>query len=231
MLAVGGFGRRELFPFSDVDVLILIERESQAAAIKNALAEFVRLLWDCGAAPEPFGAHRGRMRRNSRWQYRAEHQPARPPHAGRFVRALRQTGNQTARHSSNARRRELIRHLCQLARERHEKFQDTLYHLEPNVKETPGGLRDLHLVHWFGKLRKPDEEVTARLLRPPGIPSFLAMFPALPGAPRSEPAELRCAGSARHAALLPVCRTGRTDARVFPQCPRRSTMKRAARSI
>src|ERR1700684_4536031 len=48
MLAVGGFGRRELFPFSDVDVLILIERESQAAVIKNALSEFVRLLWDAG---------------------------------------------------------------------------------------------------------------------------------------------------------------------------------------
>ncbi len=48
LLAVGGFGRRELFPYSDVDVLILIERESQAAALKNALAEFVRLLWDAG---------------------------------------------------------------------------------------------------------------------------------------------------------------------------------------
>src|ERR1700728_3919410 len=48
MLAVGGFGRRELFPFSDVDVVILIERESQAPALKNTLAEFVRLLWDAG---------------------------------------------------------------------------------------------------------------------------------------------------------------------------------------
>jgi [protein-PII] uridylyltransferase len=48
MLAVGGFGRRELFPFSDVDVLILIERESQASLIKNALSDFVRLLWDAG---------------------------------------------------------------------------------------------------------------------------------------------------------------------------------------
>ncbi len=48
MLAVGGFGRRELFPFSDVDVLILIDRESQAAGIKSALSEFVRVLWDAG---------------------------------------------------------------------------------------------------------------------------------------------------------------------------------------
>ena len=48
MLAVGGFGRRELFPYSDVDILILVQRESQTAALKDALSEFVRLLWDAG---------------------------------------------------------------------------------------------------------------------------------------------------------------------------------------
>src|SRR5580704_18778955 len=48
MLAVGGFGRRELFPFSDVDILILVQRESQTASLKDALSEFVRLLWDAG---------------------------------------------------------------------------------------------------------------------------------------------------------------------------------------
>src|SRR5271154_3020826 len=48
MLAVGGFGRRELFPYSDVDILILVERESQIPALKEPLAEFVRLLWDAG---------------------------------------------------------------------------------------------------------------------------------------------------------------------------------------
>jgi [protein-PII] uridylyltransferase len=64
MLAVGGFGRRELFPFSDVDVLILIERESQAAAIKNALSEFVRLLWDAGLRLSHSVRTHSRMRRN-----------------------------------------------------------------------------------------------------------------------------------------------------------------------
>ena len=48
MLAVGGYGRRELFPYSDVDILILIDRESPAAELKDALSEFVRLLWDSG---------------------------------------------------------------------------------------------------------------------------------------------------------------------------------------
>ena len=48
MLAVGGFGRRELFPYSDVDILILVDRETDVAPIKEPLAEFVRLMWDAG---------------------------------------------------------------------------------------------------------------------------------------------------------------------------------------
>src|ERR1700676_756360 len=50
--------------------------------------------------------------------------------------------------------RSLARHLRQLARARHSKYQDTFYHLEPDVKETPGGLRDLHLIHWLRHLRQ-----------------------------------------------------------------------------
>ncbi len=72
--------------------------------------------------------------------------------------------------------RVLTRHLCQLARERHEKFQGTLYHLEPSVKETPGGLRDLHFMHWLGKLRKPDEEVAALLAAPTQFVHALRCF-------------------------------------------------------
>src|SRR6266478_4984231 len=44
MLAVGGFGRRELFPYSDVDIMLLVETESTAADLKEPLSEFVRLL-------------------------------------------------------------------------------------------------------------------------------------------------------------------------------------------
>jgi [protein-PII] uridylyltransferase len=52
-------------------------------------------------------------------------------------------------------RAHLIRHLCRLARARHKQFHDTIYHLEPNIKECPGGLRDLHLLGWLRKLDAP----------------------------------------------------------------------------
>ncbi len=165
MLAVGGFGRRELFPFSDVDVLILIERESQAAGIKNTLSEFVRLLWDAGlrlshsvhTVGECAEIHEGNIELSISLLDR---------------RLLAGSSELYAKLETKLpgfferQGRVLTRHLCQLARERHEKFQGTFYHLEPNVKETPGGLRDLHLIHWLGKLRKPDEEVTGRLAAP-----------------------------------------------------------------
>jgi [protein-PII] uridylyltransferase len=175
MLGVGGFGRRELFPFSDVDVLILIDRESQAAAIKNALAEFVRLLWDAGlrlshsvrTVAECAQIHEGNIELSISLLDR---------------RLLGGSKDLDAKLESKLpgfferQSRALTRHLCQLARERHEKFQNTFYHLEPNVKETPGGLRDLHLIHWLGKLRKPDDEVAARLRAPTAFMHSLRCF-------------------------------------------------------
>jgi [protein-PII] uridylyltransferase len=175
MLAVGGFGRRELFPFSDVDVLILIERESQAAAIKNALSEFVRLLWDAG------------LRLSHSVRTVAE---CAEIHEGNIELSIslldrRVLGGSEDLYSKldtkltgffERQGRVLIRHLCRLARERHDKFQRTLYHLEPNVKETPGGLRDLHLIGWLAQLRKPDEDVAARLLEPAKFVHSLRCF-------------------------------------------------------
>lgn len=175
MLAVGGFGRRELFPFSDVDVLLLIDRESQAAAIKNPLSEFVRVLWDAGlrlsnsvrTVAECAEIHEGNIELSISLLDRrllAGSQDLYAKLETKFSGFLERQG------------RPLARHLCRLARERHEKFQGTFYHLEPNIKETPGGLRDLHLIGWLGKLRKPDDEVTARLLAPAQFVHSLRCF-------------------------------------------------------
>jgi len=182
LLAVGGFGRRELFPFSDVDVLILIERESQAAAIKNQLAEFVRLLWDAGlrlshsvrTIAECAELQQGNVELSiSLLDRRLLHGSGPMLAASPAVYAKLESKLPAF---FKRKRRALTSHLCRLARERHERFQNTLYHLEPNVKETPGGLRDLHLIHWLGKLRKPHEEVSARLCAPTAFMSSLRCF-------------------------------------------------------
>ena len=175
MLAVGGFGRRELFPFSDVDVIILVERESQAAGLKNALSEFVRLLWDADlrlshsvrTIAECAEIHEGNIELSVSLLDRRM-LTGRPE---LYVKLDSKLQGFFERQS-----RALTRHLGQLVRARHEKFQNTLYHLEPNVKETPGGLRDLHLVHWLGRLRGPSEDVTARLAGPAAFVHSLRCF-------------------------------------------------------
>jgi [protein-PII] uridylyltransferase len=165
MLAVGGFGRRELFPYSDVDILILLQRESQTAALKDALSEFVRLLWDAGlrlshsvrTLAECSEIHEHNVELNMSLLDR------------RFLGGDRELFARLENKLPNIEERQsraLARHLRQLARTRHVKFQNTFYHLEPDVKETPGGLRDLHLIHWLGKLRKTSADAAERLAGP-----------------------------------------------------------------
>ena len=152
MLAVGGFGRRELFPFSDVDILILIEREPRTADFKESISEFVKLLWDSG------------LRLSHSVHTLAECVEIHEQNVELNISLLDRrmlSGDAGLYHKLESKlpvfeerqARPLSRRLRQLARVRHSKFHDTFYHLEPDVKETPGGLRDLHLIHWLGKLR------------------------------------------------------------------------------
>ncbi len=153
LLAVGGYGRRHLFPYSDIDVLLLFASERQAIAGKEAISRFLQHLWDAGLrmshsvrTPEECAeVHEGNAELNVSLLDQRFLTGDRILYAGladrlpRFIRANRDA---------------LVRNLAQLTRERHNKFADTFYHLEPNVKETPGGLRDFQLVCWLEQLRE-----------------------------------------------------------------------------
>ena len=175
MLAVGGFGRRELFPYSDVDILILVEREAQIAALTEPLADFVRLMWDAGmrlshtvrTVAECAEIHEGNVELSISLLDR---------------RLLVGSSDVVAKLESKLpvfferQARSLSRRLCQLARARHAKFQGTFYHLEPDVKETPGGLRDVHLIAWLGKLRAAKLDPDGRLAGPARFLESLRCF-------------------------------------------------------
>ena len=157
VVAVGGYGRADLFPESDVDILLMSEKAPTGEG-KEALSVFLRSMWDSGlrlshsvrSPKECCEVHDGNIELNislldQRFLAgdRVVHQQFldRLP---KFMRAERQT---------------LIKHLCGLTWPRHAKYQRTIYHLEPNIKETPGGMRDLHLLLWLDKLR--DDPVVA----------------------------------------------------------------------
>ena len=151
VLAVGGYGRRQLFPYSDVDLLLLFESEKLALASKDGIAAFLRHLWDSDlrvshsvrTPAECAEVHERNIELNISLLDQRYLTGDRALYAGladklpRFIQ-----GN----------RGPLVRNLTQLARVRHSKYAGTFYHLEPNVKETPGGLRDHQLVCWLDQL-------------------------------------------------------------------------------
>jgi [protein-PII] uridylyltransferase len=157
VLAVGGYGRRHLFPHSDVDVLILFESERLLAANKESVAQFLQTLWDSAlrvshsvrTLAECLEVHEQNTELNVSLldqRYLAGDRAVYAALAGKLPRFIH--GNREA----------LIRNLARLARQRHAKYANTIHHLEPNVKESPGGLRDYQLVRWLGQLRQQDPE-------------------------------------------------------------------------
>jgi [protein-PII] uridylyltransferase len=149
LVAVGGYGRGELHPHSDIDLLILLERDDynrHAANIQNFLA----LLWDIGLEV----GHSVRSIKECRTQ------------ASRDVTVV--TALMEARtlvgdielcekmlHEISCKKiwpsKKFYLAKCEEQEERHKKSQHTEYSLEPNVKTSPGGLRDIHNVMWIAK--------------------------------------------------------------------------------
>jgi [protein-PII] uridylyltransferase len=151
LLAVGGFGRSELFPYSDIDLLLLVERPPSGTTLKNSISEFLREGWDSALRL----SHSVHTVADCCELAEGNVELTISLLDARFLtgdRALYQKLTDRIPKFLGGRRAALVSHLGRLARERHSKFQNTIYHLEPNIKETPGGLRDYHLVHWLERL-------------------------------------------------------------------------------
>ncbi len=147
VVAAGGYGRRELFPFSDVDLLLLVDGAPEPGA-RARIAAAVRSLWDAGlrasqsvhTIEECCEVHEGNLELTISLldkRFVAGDAPRYKRLEERFARFLA------------AERSGIVRHLCLMTRGRHERFGGTIYQLEPNIKEAPGGLRDLHVLDWL----------------------------------------------------------------------------------
>lgn len=149
VLAIGGYGRKELFPFSDVDLLFLLDAKVNEKDIKESLRRIGQELWDCGMRVAQT------VRKLAECERFSEENTE-------FTLALldrRQLAGDTALYSRLdeeslpkliAREKpEILDRLLDLTRERHAKYGNTLFHLEPNIKDCPGGLRDVHTCGWL----------------------------------------------------------------------------------
>ena len=151
LAAVGGFGRRELFPHSDVDVLLLLPDDQSAennADLKTRIEGFIGSCWDAGleigssvrtVSTCLSEAHKDVTVQTSMLEarlitgsaalfgsFQAQFMAAMDPHAFFIAKTLE-------------------------LNQRHNKFDNTPYSLEPNCKESPGGLRDLQIILWVAK--------------------------------------------------------------------------------
>ncbi len=154
LLAVGGYGRAELFPSSDVDVLLLLPDGTSAeedADLKGRIEAFISNCWDLGLE---IGSS---VRSVSECLSEAERDVT-------IQTALLESrliaGNaqlvqifQTAFFQAMDAKAFFVAKTLEL-RQRHTKFEDTPYSLEPNCKESPGGLRDLQIILWVSKAAK-----------------------------------------------------------------------------
>ena len=151
LVAVGGYGRRELFPYSDIDLLILTPDEKTQNAIKDPLSMFLRDLWDKG------------LRISQSVHTPADCNQIDATNAELAVSLLDRrflAGDESLFRQIKDPRAELGRNIAELTKERHNRFQNTIYHLEPNVKDAPGGLRDLQVLRWFARLGAADGQMT-----------------------------------------------------------------------
>jgi [protein-PII] uridylyltransferase len=147
LIAVGGYGRGELFPHSDVDVLILL-RQAPNEADRATIENLVGLLWDLGLTL----GHSVRTLEECREEAARDVTVLTSMLEARLIAGSRRQFESFSRAIVGAVDREAYFQAKVLEQQqRHTKYNETPYSLEPNVKESPGGLRDLHVVLWIAR--------------------------------------------------------------------------------
>jgi [protein-PII] uridylyltransferase len=147
LVAVGGYGRGELFPYSDVDVLILLHCKPDEA-LKAKLESFVQLLWNLGLDI----GHGIRTLDECLSESAADVSVQTSLLEARLLAGNRKLFARMRKQYDIAMNAPAYFRAKTLEmQQRHIKYEDTPYSLEPNCKESPGGLRDLQVILWVAK--------------------------------------------------------------------------------
>ena len=149
MVALGGFGRQALYPHSDIDLLFLCENEMLRARAKDPVRSICQELWDTGLRVSPTTRTIDDCERfdqdnveftisllDARFLIGDQKLFARLHDKGLPQLVARESGI-------------LVQRLTEVTKTRHIKYGKTIFHLEPNLKDGPGGLRDYHVTRWI----------------------------------------------------------------------------------
>jgi [protein-PII] uridylyltransferase len=157
LVALGGFGRRWLFPYSDIDILFLDGEGGSARDLGDRIRVFSQEMWDLRLKLSPA----------TRTLSECEKFDASNVEFSISLldcRYLAGDKNLFARLHDNVipklvarESRSIVQRLADLTRERYNKFGNTVFHLEPNLKDGPGGLRDYNLACWLALIAAIEE--------------------------------------------------------------------------
>ena len=149
LLAVGGYGRGELHPFSDIDLLILLDNADHES-FREPIEQFLTLLWDIGLEVGQSVRSVDECASEARADLTVitNLMESRTIAGPERLRLRMQEVTSTAQ-MWPSKDFFLAKHKEQRAR--HSKYNDTEYNLEPNVKGSPGGLRDIQTILWVAR--------------------------------------------------------------------------------
>lgn len=152
LIALGGYGRRMLFPYSDLDILFLFGSEKTEQEFRPLISEFSRTLWDLGFSVSSAGRTLEECKRIE--EDNAEFHLALLDR--RFLAGdsalFDKLDDKVLPGSEKQARPFLLAQLHKLTRDRLARYGNTIFHLEPNVKESPGGMRDYQATIWLRQL-------------------------------------------------------------------------------
>ncbi len=170
LVATGGFGRGWLFPYSDIDLLFLYADRRGEEVHKEAIRRFSQELWDLKLKLSPASRILAECDHfdpnNTEFTISLLDCRYLAGDRGLFARLHDKVIPKLVMREAKA----LLQGLAEVTRERHGKFGQTVFHLEPNLKETPGGLRDYNVACWLALISamgKLGDWPDASLLRAP----------------------------------------------------------------
>ena len=157
LVATGGFGRGWLFPYSDIDLLFLFGDRAAEQAFKDSIRRFSQELWDLRLKLSPATRTLSECDRydanNTEFTISLLDCRYLAGDPDLFRRLHDKVIPKVVMRESKA----LLQGLAEVTRERHAKHGMTLYHLEPNLKEAPGGLRDCNVACWLALISAMDK--------------------------------------------------------------------------
>ena len=148
LVAVGGYGRGELHPQSDIDIQILIRKD--ATPFHDAIVGFTTFMWDIGLEV----GHSVRTIKDCVREAKQDITVATNILESRLLTGPEDLFEEQKTKTSTKKiwpSKKFFQAKWEEQQARHQKFNDTTYNLEPNLKEGPGGLRDIQMIGWVAK--------------------------------------------------------------------------------